>query len=473
MINGKTRLLAVTLLGLSLSPTLWAGWIHQDNAVYLGEVGTEKHPATFEQILAIPVGAAETTICIAYANNVKLVSVAKISTIVTIEDLEGNKETLTLGVRVRKNAVIKCKAGPELEFGDLVTFEHLFQGMPRLRSKEGSYQGLAITSLVSTDGTPKIGAGPLALAPETGTTPLGLVQSGESGWFHSANSIYHAEKKNDDHPGKMARAIVMPVDSVRKPLVCSGYNRVSDEKKKGKVVTSAEILRADGTTESFLLNGGVRKDQYLECQTAAKKISKGDIVTFVSNYKNMPALAKTAYADFVGVVTSTGEPAFRSEQVDVPVGPSDPGTPPPAGSTISAADERAITRMFTASKNQLIRPKGNNPAKWEVVGPRTLVDANGIVASTAGYGSTPAAALADYEKKRGSLGGTARSLSSSERAAWEWYSRMSSVSGPTAIRRDGQGKWRGDAFRPNIGVQISPPLSGVVAVVNFLKKLGL
>lgn len=120
---------------------------------------------------------------------------------------------------------------------------------------------------------------------------------------------------------------------------------------------------------------------------------------------------------------------------------------------------------------QLWRPNGGNPAKWVAVGPKTVaIRGNQLDYRTAGVGSTPAAAVADYERKKGSLGPPGDLLSAAERSLIQWYSAMDASKGPTSVRRAATGKYYGEYWRPSTGSKHHGPLGSMQAALDWLKK---
>ncbi|MDH3255641.1 MAG: hypothetical protein OEM62_11660, partial [Acidobacteriota bacterium] len=91
---------------------------------------------------------------------------------------------------------------------------------------------------------------------------------------------------------------------------------------------------------------------------------------------------------------------------------------------------------------------------------------------TTGYGSTIAAAVADYERKMGKLaaGGL---LTSRQLGAIEWYRRIDASQGPTSIRRSRSGGYYGEYYRPSRGAIHNGPYATMSQAVDWLKAQGL
>ena len=110
-----------------------------------------------------------------------------------------------------------------------------------------------------------------------------------------------------------------------------------------------------------------------------------------------------------------------------------------------------------------------------MIGPRTLVDSRyrgNVVPTTTGYGATIAAAVRDYERKRGALN-KGPALVPSAVKLLEWYSGIDSRGGPTSVRRNPKGQYIGEFYRPGRGTQHSVPFRTLAEALSYLKSNGL
>jgi hypothetical protein len=462
--RSRTILFAALLSVLAIVPAAEARWVHQENSVFRAENASQKHPKNLEQTLVLPRDVDQGQLCVAYGRESDSDKRTRVVTIVDLLHADGSSERVKMIAKASNQVALKCKDLENVAAGSTLNFRHTFKKTPRLRSAGSDRDSVVVAGIVSTAGTPGFGD-VLALVPENGAAPRGLGPGSKGGWFHSANSVLHSGQGGSAHPQTLARAIVVPNDTGSQPLVCTGYDRSEKVKGGGSVDTIATIARADGSLEELNLSGDVADDALLKCKSAGKKISEGDIVSFESTYAGMSNLDKGTFADLISAISTTGTPKFRAR--------TDDDGPAPRGGGISVADEEAATRIFSGRKQQLALLRNGSPAKFGVMGAgtRRTPDLKPI-ASTYGFANTIAGALEDYERKVGSLGGTARRMTASERAALEYYSRIV-PSGPSAIRMDAAGKFHADIYRTWLGVRQGGPFNSVVDAVNWIKSIGL
>ena len=458
MIRTRTVLLLVTfLLTGVLAPAADAGWLHQANSVFQATKAKERQPAKVEQVIVNAYDTGNYSICLFVTHEAKQKNKGRVVTKVRIEDEDGNLvRRWSLTAVMRDGVGMKCKDGEDLPAPVLVCLVHKLKKMPHLRTVNGSPQGVTITGVLSTDGQPAIGDGPLALEPTAGEAPRGYGPGSEGGWFHSANSIYHARKNETDYPTVMYQGIGITRETESKPLVCAGYNSAPGVPgNKGVVDTTVTIRYPKGKEETLQLSGEVQNHVLTNCQKASKRFKDGTIVVFEHHLSRMPELDKGDYADLVGAVSTTGEPDFREEEEEEEEQQEEQeeeDTDPPApGRVFSTADEPAITRVLGQARNQLKRRKNNQPGYWVITTSKTIPDNF----KTQGFGDTPAAALANYEKKMGSLGG--QSLARVDRDLFA----VDVVSGPLStapgqISRGRRSTWNSPSTEP---IRSSEPFS--------------
>jgi hypothetical protein len=500
----KSLLLAV-IATLAFGPRASADWLHFASSVVTAEEEVQKHPETLTQLFVVTEAATRPNYCAGYHNIAKKKGKGKVAATVTITDFFGVVDSFKLAGGVKKNAFLKCKTGRSLLEGDLVTFEYELKKMPSLRLQEDLAGFAEVTSVISTAGKPELGQdAPLGLVPAYGATPPTLIPSDGGSWFHSAKSVFQPDDGAAAHPEELVQTMVIPAET-RNPSICVGYSNVADDGGKGKIVTLVAVERAGGETETLEFNGGVKKNEYLKCEKVVSNLAIGDILTFSHELRGMPGLKPSVvgveFADVNGVVSTSGEPLFREPpppppksipppEIDPPEpssptpppsspGPSQPApAPPPGGSgggSISFADEQAAYKLLKSSTKgtQLWRAKGNSPGKWVAVGPKTrVISGNKLDFSTAGAGSTIASAVSDYERKTGSNLGSGFGLSSTESSLLGWYSGINAAGGPTSVRRDGQGRYHGEYFRPSKGARVAT-FGTLTGALEWLQREGL
>lgn len=124
---------------------------------------------------------------------------------------------------------------------------------------------------------------------------------------------------------------------------------------------------------------------------------------------------------------------------------ADPPTDPP-GDTVP--DEVAASALWLGDikPTQTVRPRTGTAKKWVVYGPKTQ-----STGEPKGEGDTLAEALANYTQVTGQSIPPASPLSAAERQALSWYSSMDASGGPTALRRDQQGRWHAEWYRRSQG----------------------
>lgn len=491
-----------------------AGWFHATNSIFQATETIQKHPELLSQVLVAPRDLGKATVCVAYNNTVGQKNEGRVVTTVLFFD-QSKKEIeqfykLTFAGGVKKNSYLNCQKGPKVEKGDIVLFEHEFKNMPRVRNNAAGRDFIEVSGVLSQVGEPEIEHAPDGLMLKTGNSPLGLIPASGGGWFHSSNSVFQADVDDEKQPRKLLQTLVVP-EEAKRPKVCATYSNINPRKKQGRFIVDVTVWRDGEIREELRLQGGVRENTILRCKSA-KKMEVGDIVDFDFELRNMPKLqkggGKVGYADLRAVISTTGEPEFRQPPPPPPpppappAPPSDPApptAPPPpppptdgggsgggggggsgggggGGGAISQADERAVSKLLkNTKKSQLWRAKNNSPAKWIAVGPKTVAidGTNKLNMGTAGAGNTIAAAVADYEKKKGSLGAEGALLSSGEKSMIEWYSSIDASGGPTSVRHDSSGNYWGEYYRPSKGAQHNGPFGSMKAALDWLEKQGL
>ncbi len=519
MSTTRCSLLLVALLALALVSPTQAAWFHVSHSVYQPRADAEGHPTAVTQMLVMPHDAVRPQVCVAYNNTAEAGGKGRIVSRIRIitpggEDLFGLPiepviRPLSLAGGVSRNSYLNCRLVGDMKAGDIVEFEHDFKGMPKLTNDAGEIDFAEINGIVSDAGKPTIWSAPLGFRLPQGNSPNGLVAPARGGWFHSSNSVLQADRNLQKQPKRLVQTMVVP-EPARRPTVCSGYSNMSHNANKGRLLTTVLVDRVDGGTQTVKLRSNVRDNFALSCKQLAD-LEAGDMVRFIFQLKGMPKLGKVdqtiEFADLTGAISTAGEPSFREDSPpppeplpdpspDPPPGspvpppssppPSSPSPPPPSGPApppsppgasgpVSAADAQAVAKLlYTNRRTQLWRPKGNNPSKWLVVGPNTraIPGTNNLILSTAGVGNTIAGAVADYERKMGSLG-VGGGLSSADLDAIRWYSGLDASGGPTSIRRDGGGGYHGEFYRRWSGAIHAGPFSSIRGAVDWMRSRGL
>ena len=505
MTRFKSILLAALTFTLVAAPAAHAGWLHFANSVVQAQEEVEKHPEVLAQVIVVRDEIARPHACVAYSNSVSKGGQGRVFTNLLVTFPDGSDETLGFITGVKKNVALNCKKlKGEVPPGTTFLFEHEFRNFPRLRNNDAGIDFAEIASMVSTIGEPVLGQeAPLGFVPAKGTVPFGLLPRQGSHWFHSSRSIFQAEEDSRKHPKQLTKTVLIPGER-RAASLCAAYSNISDDPREGKVVVVARISKLDGTLQRVKFAGRVTDNEFLRCKKAPSKLEAGEFVDFAFKLKGFSKLKidgdRIGFANISGVVATAGDPAFREPpppppppepkpepepepKPTPPPPPTPPGPPsnpsPPGGGGgggISQADERAVSKLMMNNKGvQLWRSKGDSPAKWQVVGPKTraVPGTNRLILSTAGVGNTPAAAVADYERKMGSLGPPGGLLSPGDRNLLQWYARINTSGGPTSVRRNGAGAYFGEYYRPGKGARHKGPLKSFGAALTWLKSEGL
>jgi hypothetical protein len=470
----KPTLLAALGLALLASASAEAGWLHYANSVFTATKNAQTHPQSVSQVIVLPREAVDAILCMGYSNTADAKSKGRVVSTATILRADGGEQVLNFAGGVKANTYLNCQDAGDLQAGDVVEVDHDLKGMPRLSSNNGPAQFADVLAVVSTAGEPRLG-----------TVPFGLNPIEDGGWIHSTSSVFEADRKKQKHPESLAQTLVI-TQNVDNPYICAAYNNIANKKNKGRVVSSANIVRESGITEKLSFAGGVSRNEYLKCKSAGGLVA-GDMIEFDFELQNFPRLSAGSdgdeFANIFAAVSDAGLVDFRRPPApDVPDAPAPTATPPPAGTPapagnpapsagISADDQRAVSGMFQV-KSQLWRPKGNSPSKWVVVGPKTVaISGNTLNLSTAGLGSTIAAAYNDYQRKRGGLPGGGL-LDSRTLNAINWYGSMNASGGPTSVRRDSAGGFHSEYWRARSGSVFNKGGS-IAAVIELLQRQGL
>ncbi|MFQ5526408.1 MAG: hypothetical protein ACE5GX_09135 [Thermoanaerobaculia bacterium] len=329
-----------------------------------------------------------------------------------------------------------------------------------------------------------------------------LASSAAAGTLLVTDSVFKATKAQQVHPGEVFGGVVVPI-RLSKAQVCVFYSNTTKKGNQGLIRTDVTIIGRKGKETKLKLNGRVKNNEFLLCKKAPT-LRPGDGVTFSTRLLEMPRLRRRGKKDddvaqIAGFVAEEftledlfPEPEPPPEPVECPDPPPPPPPPPPPGPSptptpeptpepepgggpLTAADQKAASALLIQStKTQLWRFKANNPRKWTVIGPRTLLGGGpgGVNPSTTGYGNSIAAAVADYEAKRGKLP-AGSGLSQRDQQALVWYGKMNSGGGPTSIRRDTGGVYHGEYFRPGKGAIHRGGFTSIAAVVDWFKAQGL
>ncbi len=477
----KTRNLLLSLSALFLlASAANASWLFFTTSVFKAEDHKQKHPTKLVQTLALPEDTITSNLCVSYSNNFKKKNKGSVETIVRLNRGEDSVESLEeiatfeFDGNVKSNSYFKCKAVPDMLRGDILFFETSFKKLPKLKIKKKKTDYFVVHGSVSLGENPS-------------DEHLYQAPPEEGGWLHFASTILKADIDDHPHPADWEQAIIVPQDTLA-PEICSSYLNSASNKNQGSVTARVSIARDifDLDLEQFNLDGNVSKNSYVDCKRV-DDLPKDSVVFFEYDFHGVPDLKKAQvdWANIRGIVTTAGEPSTDTEPPadddppppdDDPPPPDDdppPPPPPPSDGQLSEADQRAVSQLLIKTKkSQLWRTKGDNP-KWTVVGPKTeaVPGTNNLIPSTAGYGHTIAAAVKDYENKKGKLA-KGDLLTKNQREAIEWYCDMAS-NGPTSVRHDSSGNYHGEYYRQGKGARHHGPVGTIKAAVDWLKSQGL
>ncbi len=507
MTRTRSTLLAAGLLAVVAMPTADAGWLHYANAVVQAQEETEKHPGAIAQMVVTQANVARPNVCVGYTSNVGKGGQGRVFSRVLASYPDGSEERINFITGVKNNTLLNCKKLKRVvPARTTFLFEHEFRNFPRLRNTGSRIEFAEISSIVSSLGAPTLGQdAPLGFVPAKGPAPYGLLPEQGSPWFRSSRSIFQAEQESQKHPKSRTETLLIAAERKGASL-CVSYSNASASAGQGRVVVTARISKLDGTVQRVKFAGGIDENQFLRCKDASSKLMPGEFVDFDFKLKGLPKLKMDGefigFADIAGAIVTAGGAVLREppppppppepEPTDDPPAPSPtppppspppPGpapTPPPpppsGGGSITEADQRAASKLMINHRGvQLWRSKGDSPAKWQVVGPNTraIPGTNRLILSTAGVGNTVAQAVADYERKQGSLGPQGGLLSPGDRALLQWYANINTAGGPTSVRRTRTGGYYGEYFRPGRGPQHQGPFASFGGALNWLKNQGL
>lgn len=307
--------------------------------------------------------------------------------------------------------------------------------------------------------------------------------SAEVAQRYSAFLQDEGEKHRDD----MRQVFFANADVSGDAWLCYGYGNNHNKGQSGTFLAKGTHTRIDEEGNEQILQkvnkrGKLQENKWRRCHKLKNEVLRGDMFVVNYTFSGFPR-PKDAV---MHIISSLGnEPILIGEIFGpAPKAPEEPApnpnpnpnpNPGPVAGPLTPADQLAASQLLVQSRRtQLWRFKGNQPEKWTVVGPNTLLGSGlgGINPSTAGYGPTIAAAVADYERKRGALpaGG---GLSARDQQALVWYSNMNASAGPTSIRRDGGGGYFGEFYRPGKGAQHDGPFGSIADAVAYFQRNGL
>jgi hypothetical protein len=107
-----------------------------------------------------------------------------------------------------------------------------------------------------------------------------------------AQSVFQAEKNNQKHPAMLTHTVTANLPVV-KPRLCIAYENTF-RRSSGKGVANIQVMRVDGTEESFRLVDRVRDNSYVKCTRAGEvdDLAIGDMVVFEMDFQNMLRLKR-------------------------------------------------------------------------------------------------------------------------------------------------------------------------------------
>jgi hypothetical protein len=480
MFKRIAAILALAILTIAVAPAEATDTLHVSRSVYTPEKNKEKHPATVVQTITIKQDVESPRICVTYENTGKR-SQGHGGADIVLNRVDESQEEFRLSDEVRTNdgrkTFVKCTKADQIADlvpGDTLVFSYEFENMLKLRRTNDVIDQIVVNSVAVANGFP-------LYVEEVGAMPGEEEKGKKGGWLHTGNFNIQAPKNKAKHPAKISEMVILPEDA-NAPNICSLYRNTLNKGGKGKVKTIVSFYRDDEMIDSFVFNNKIKKNIARECRVGQDLLA-GDIVYFDFEFSGIPRMAKkkakTDVAEMTGAISRNGEAEFVT--VAAPTDPTDPNTPPgpnppPPSGGFSSADLAAAAKVLYGSRpTQLWRFKNNQPTIWTIIGPGTQLGTGpgGINPSTVGYGNTIAAAVADYEKKRGKLGGASKALSSADVAGLTWFRNINTSQGPTSVRMPrNSGAFVGEFYRPGKGVN-HQNFSSFVGAINYFKSNGL
>ena len=271
---------------------------------------------------------------------------------------------------------------------------------------------------------------PILIATYILTATVVLATAASAGTLLVTDAFFTASKAEQVHPDEVSGGVFIPQRLVD-AQICVFYENTTKKGNQGRIQTTVTIIDRKENITKLKLNGRVKKNEFFLCKKAPT-LRPGDAVIFETVFSEMPRLRRRGkkeddMAQIAGFVARdvTLEDLFPEPEPPPPAQCPDPGPGPapgpspgpspdpdpdpdpgPSGGPLSAADQVAASSLLVqATRTQLWRFKANNPTRWTAIGPGTLLGngPGGVNPNTVGYGNTIAAAVADYERKRGKL----------------------------------------------------------------------
>ncbi len=469
----KSTLLAVPVLAFALTSAGEAGWTHSTATARTPD-GNLAHATELAQSFVIGTDLSRARACIQYQREGERPRQGRVVATGRFTQPDGSVSELNFAGGVSESALAICKTVPNAPAGTLAEFTYELKGMPRVFGNRGQFTEV---SGVLSDGLPRV-------------APLGLTPAEDDGKgrIHSSRSLFVPDKASQRHPLGVSQTLFANRLYIE-PQLCLSYQREAEKNRnKGRVLGKVRLTFPDGETQDVSFAGGVRQGEFVACKGIGRDVPIGTMAEGDFEFRSMPRLRSLdggpEYALVNTSISTAGDVAFRQPPIaDVPSddpgddpGPGGGPSPPPPSGGLSTADQVCISKILlsplTGGSRQIVRPNKNRGGRIEVFGPRSRVADGKAVPSTLGFGSTYAAACADYERKMGPIGASGRNLTAAEVQCFVWYQNMNSGSGPTAVRRDPRGGFHGDYWRPWTGVVIFSA-SGPYQVIQTFQRRGL
>lgn len=494
----RTRItLALLALALTSLPALAIS--EHSTESFLIDTGVQ-HPSAYQHAFVVPRDlGGEVYVCFGYATDGKKGNQGSFRATATVTRRNPDTDEVTTQVLKKRgnlvnNKWIRCLITLPVHEGDTVVLDYAFSGFPKPRGST-----IHIRS--------SIGNERMLIKELRGPEAEGEI--GEPTEFHFRLGTTVAE--NGKHPKVWQQAFVVASETAERTQLCFGYGSNHDKGEKGSFKVTARLTRRDPVTGVFetqkvVKKGSLKENKWRKC-AEVDRMRLGDsyvadwVLTGFPKLRGNTDNAKGPIldGDAFEIKTTLGPdellltdllgpppppPPAPTPPAPTPT-PTPPPTPPPTPTptpnpnptpgSLTAADQAAILRLLNSSlpTAQLWRPKGMQLGKWTAIGPRfQFGDVLNVNPATVGQGSTIAAAVTDYERKRGKLAQPPGGLSPAEQTCFAWLGTINPAQGSTAVRWGPDKNWHADLYRPSLGVIVVKQKSRLAACQFLRATLG-
>lgn len=114
-----------------------------------------------------------------------------------------------------------------------------------------------------------------------------------SDWrFYFLDNFFVAGADSDPHPESLRVVVAStPPANLLATIVCGDYFNNFEQRNKGRYVMRGEVLRGDGSTESFKGRSGIRRNEGSVCLTL-EPTGEDDLITVSYEFESFPALTR-------------------------------------------------------------------------------------------------------------------------------------------------------------------------------------